>query len=581
MLHRIPEKNYQTAPFSPEQTPTYMSVQSKHSNTHEYGNEYRTHHNVFGHAILPMAVLYALVILVNTVTVWVATGSLASLFFLGLGTVLVLMPLPLYLLNLRRTGFFYFTYLYYAVTVYLFFVGGGDTYVHFVLLMLPPFAYLNRNQQIEQIYLWVGAGILFLFCHFMRGNFEPLATYPKTSWLSYFNGGGIVLSGYYLFYLMRKDLQSYTRALVRSRDHYQSVMDGAMDAIVSVDARHRIIGWNPQAERIFGFTKEDILGQFWYDMLIPERYQDKFRGMFQQFKMSGDTPYFHDRQEVLLQRKNGSTFLSESSISPINLSGNLIYHAFVRDITDRDNIRRKLLATNAELQQFASVASHDMKEPLRTIANFSGLLRRRIQHDTEGVELLAFVEDAAKRMTKLLEDLIRYARSGNPTVELYPVDLGKVCQGVEKNLLHLLVRNNGQLNCSNLPTLLGTETLYVQLLQNLVSNAIKYQLAGNPPIVDVSGTRVRGGYNLCVTDNGIGMSQEQITQIFQPFRRLHSRLDYEGSGIGLATCKKIVDSLDGAIEVISTPGAGSTFTIFLPEKLVVDEALVKTDAVAV
>lgn len=517
--------------------------------------------------ILPMSGLYAGLVLVNGLLVLLVQENWSGFLLIALAAFLLTLPAVLLYANQTRLSVFLFVYSFYFITFYLSVLSGADSNVHFTMLILPPFAWASDRGAMSQVIFWILGGVGFVACLLVHYFYPPVVQLPFPETMGWINSAGTLLAMYYAFFILRNNVERTTRALVASRDHYRSVIDGAMDAIISVDHEHRIVDWNPQATRIFGFTTPEMLGEVWYHHLIVEKFREPFEFLFQQLELTGETPFFNRRQEVPLRRKNGTMVVCEAAIIPVELNGKLTYHAYVRDVTDRNRTRRKLLATNQELQQFASVASHDMKEPLRTISNFSGLLRSRMRDDKDGSELLGFVEDAAKRMTKLLEDLIKYARSGRPTEELYPVDLGKVCGAVEKNLLHLLVRSQGEIRCHDLPSLLGTETLYTQLLQNLVSNGIKYQLPGNPPRIDVSCTPVRGGYHLCVTDNGIGMDAEQSRQIFQPFRRLHSRADYDGSGIGLATCKKIVDALDGTIEVISTPGTGSTFTVFLPERL--------------
>ena len=534
-------------------------------------------------SIVPMSVLYATFVLFNAVLVLFVHRDWEGFLLITLGAVLLLVPALLLFAQRTRLSILFFVYSFYFITLYLSILGGSESNVHYTMLILPPFAWASDRRAMPQLIFWILGGVGFLACILVHRFFPPVIELPYLQQLGWLNATGTLLAAYYAFYMLRKNVERSTRELVDSRDHYRSIINGAMDAIISVDHEHRIVGWNPQATQIFGFTSDQMEGAVWYRHLIVDKFREPFEQLFADLELTGVTPFFNARQEVPLRRKNGATVVCEAAVIPVERNGKYTYHAYVRDVTDRNRTRRKLLATNQELQQFASVASHDMKEPLRTIANFSGLLRHRMRDDKEGAELLVFVEDAAKRMTKLLEDLIKYARSGRPTEQLYPVSLGHICSAVEKNLLHLLVRSGGEISCHDLPDLLGTETLYTQLIQNLVSNGIKYQFPGNPPRIDVSCTRVRGGVHLCVTDNGIGMDAEQSHQIFQPFRRLHSRAEYDGSGIGLATCKKIVDALDGTIEVISTPGMGSTFTVFLPERLMIDQTPVNVavDSMAV
>lgn len=234
-----------------------------------------------------------------------------------------------------------------------------------------------------------------------------------------------------------------------------------------------------------------------------------------------------------------------------------------------DQKQQALEALNQELQQFASVASHDMKEPLRTISSFSKLLSRRLPDDPQNHELLNFIEDAAKRMNVLLEDLIRYARAGVERSPRQPVDLNEVFEMVRMNLFQQLEQRQATIEAMHLPTVLGHETLLTQLFQNLIGNGLKYHHPEVSPAVAVRFVKKDGDVLLSFCDNGIGIAPENLKKIFEPFRRLHARTEFEGSGIGLSTCKKITDAYGGQIWAESEPGKGSTFFVQLPSEMLV------------
>lgn len=235
------------------------------------------------------------------------------------------------------------------------------------------------------------------------------------------------------------------------------------------------------------------------------------------------------------------------------------------DITAQKHIEHQLVAANQELQQFASVASHDMKEPLRTISSFSTLLSRRIPDQPAAQEYLHFIKDAAGRMTNLLEDLINYARADRSQEDLKPVSLERILLLVQNNLHSTIQQNQVQIESVPLPTVMGQSTPFIQLFQNLIANAIKFQKADNRPIIKIELKELGSYWQIGIRDNGIGMAVEYLDRIFKPFTRLHSHAEYKGSGIGLATCTKIVQHYGGRIWVESELDVGTVFYFTIPK----------------
>ena len=220
---------------------------------------------------------------------------------------------------------------------------------------------------------------------------------------------------------------------------------------------------------------------------------------------------------------------------------------------------------NKELQSFASKASHDMKEPLRMISSFSTLLKKRYSEvlDEDAQDYLDFIQDANSRMTLLLENLLNFAIAGTSSNTVSSVDLNKSLKEVKMNLQLSIHETDTQITSSKLPKVQVNPTDVMQLLQNLISNAIKF-CPGKPPEIHLNGTLEDGKYVISVADNGIGISAENKGKIFEPFSRLHARHEFQGTGIGLAICQKIVESYDGNIWVESEEGKGSTFYFTLP-----------------
>lgn len=226
-----------------------------------------------------------------------------------------------------------------------------------------------------------------------------------------------------------------------------------------------------------------------------------------------------------------------------------------------------LESSNEDLKQFAYVASHDLKEPLRMIGAYTSLLKRRYisKLDNDAQEFMHYIVDGAKRMDILLTDLLSYSRANSQEVPQTPVNIQDVMAIVSNNLRTTLYQKEATLEVDYniLPTILGSQTHLVQLFQNLISNGIKFT-GDKKPIVKVDCYQKEEQFILSIKDNGIGIDDKNKEAIFEMFRRLHSREEYEGTGIGLATCKKIVERHGGKIWVESVVGEGSTFFFSLP-----------------
>jgi len=241
----------------------------------------------------------------------------------------------------------------------------------------------------------------------------------------------------------------------------------------------------------------------------------------------------------------------------------------VGSVLEQDESRHNLAQSNAELEQFAYVASHDLRQPLRQVSSYVSLLQRRYgdRLDDTAREFIAFAHDGAVRMDRLIVDLLEYSRIGHNTKAVEPVDLSQVVAEASVNLSASLAEANGTLDITSpLPTIRGDFTDLVRLFQNLIGNAIKYRAPDRPPIITVSAVSTATEHNISISDNGIGIESEYFETIFRIFQRLHTPDKYEGTGIGLAICKKVVEQHQGRIWVDSAPKQGTTFTIALPNR---------------
>jgi signal transduction histidine kinase len=244
-----------------------------------------------------------------------------------------------------------------------------------------------------------------------------------------------------------------------------------------------------------------------------------------------------------------------------------------REVEAREAIQQALQRSNSELEQLAYVASHDMQEPLRMIASYLQLLSKRYQGrlDAEADEFIGYAVDGAKRMQALINDLLAYSRLNTKAKPFEPTDLGRVAATALAQLRLAIEESDAMVDVAELPAVQGDALQLTQLLQNLVGNAIKFR-GEHAPKVSIEARRQGDDWEICVSDNGIGIAPEYFDRIFVLFQRLHGRAKYPGTGIGLAICKKIVERHGGRIWVASTPGSGSTFHFTLPAAQAVSAA---------
>jgi light-regulated signal transduction histidine kinase (bacteriophytochrome) len=249
-------------------------------------------------------------------------------------------------------------------------------------------------------------------------------------------------------------------------------------------------------------------------------------------------------------------------------------------LAERKRVAEQLRRRNAELEEFAYVASHDLQEPLRTITSFIQLLQRRNPDafsKGENAEYMGFVTDAATRMRALISDLLAYSRIGRIEDAEQPVDLQQVFEDTRTDLAAQIEEAQATVEAPEpLPTLTARPGQIQLLLRNLISNAVKFRHPDRSPHVSVSAERVQRtwrssgeedgpGWRLRVKDDGIGIAPEHLGRIFAVFKRLHTRDRYDGTGIGLAACKKVVENRGGCIWAESEPGAGTTILVDWPD----------------
>ena len=355
---------------------------------------------------------------------------------------------------------------------------------------------------------------------------------------------------------------------------FQSLLEVAPDPIVIVDMRGTITIVNRQTELIFGYAREDLIGQP-VEMLVPNDLRAVHTTHRHTYSAEPRTRPMGVGLELFGRRKDGSRFPVEISLSPLHTESETLIVSIVRDITRRNQAEERLRASaaelersNRELEQFAYVASHDLQEPLRMVASYTQLLARRYRGklDADADEFISFAVDGARRMQELINDLLTYSRVGSRALELGSVEAGRAVDRVIGDLGGAIIDSHASVARDELPTVQADATQLEQLFQNLIANGIKFRRPNVRPEVHVTARRISDGWCFAVRDNGIGIEQQYLDRIFVLFQRLHSRAEYPGTGIGLAICKKIVERHGGVMTVQSEPGQGTTFEFTLPDR---------------
>ncbi len=361
-------------------------------------------------------------------------------------------------------------------------------------------------------------------------------------------------------------------ALRLSEAKFAGIISISSDAIVSVDEEQRIILFNQGAEQVFGYGAGDVLGQP-LDLLIPAMVREGHREHVRRF---GEGPVaarrMGERGQISGLRKDGEVFPADASISKLEVGGRRIYTAVLRDVTEREQAAEalerqaaELARSNAELEQFAYVASHDLQEPLRMVASYTQLLARRYEErlDEDAREFIGYAVDGVTRMQALINDLLAYSRVGTRGGAFEPTHARTVLERVLASLQPAIEESGAVVTFDHLPVVMADALQLEQVFQNLIGNAIKFG-GETTPRVHITATPQGEEWLFAVQDNGIGIAPEFQDRIFIIFQRLHSRGEYPGTGIGLAICKKIIERHEGRIWIESEVGKGSTFYFTLP-----------------
>lgn len=359
----------------------------------------------------------------------------------------------------------------------------------------------------------------------------------------------------------------------KSEMRFRALLESAPDAMVIADAQGTIELANLQTEKLFGYSRQELVGQA-VEILVPLDFHGVHEAHRREFFQAPKQREMGAGLDLMARRKDGSLFPVEISLSPLEGPEGVSVTAAIRDITDRRQAQeqlaekmRELSHSNEALEQFAHLASHDLQEPLRMVASYTQLLAKRYKGrlDADADEFITYAVDGTQRMKRLIEDLLLYSRAGKGAPPVRAFSSEAALQEALTNLRARLEETGARVTHDPLPAIVGWDAQVVQILQNLIGNALKYR-GDRVPVIHVSAQKGKAEWIFSVADNGIGIDSRYFERIFQLFQRLHGREEYEGTGIGLAICQRILHQQGGRIWVDSNLGEGSTFYFSLPAR---------------
>lgn len=372
------------------------------------------------------------------------------------------------------------------------------------------------------------------------------------------------------------------RQLKQSEERYHKMVEEVQDyAIILLDIDGNILNWNNGAERIKGYKASEILGKNFRKFYSAEDLAQRLPERLLSKAINEGKAV----QEGWRIRKDGSRFWGSITITALHDSHNntIGFSKVTRDLTEKKQAEeqqaaytKELLEQNKELEQFAYIASHDLQEPLRKIKTFADILQQNLTSPAVATMYLEKIDHSANRMSQLIQSILSYSRLSKLTDEFAAISLSDVIDNVRQDYELLINEKNAQIVCYPLPVVIASAPQMNQLFANLIANSLKYCV--RPPVITITSSQVAKSeihnqpvnlssstyLQIAVQDNGIGFDEKYVDKVFGIFQRLHSRHSYEGTGIGLALCKRIMENHNGFITAKSTPDVGSTFLVYFP-----------------
>jgi PAS domain S-box-containing protein len=372
------------------------------------------------------------------------------------------------------------------------------------------------------------------------------------------------------------ELKRIQNTVISNEKRNKLILKSSYDAIIKFDSDGKITFWNLKADQFFGWKSEEVIGKIIFDIIFPKTIGNAYSDRIIEF-INGDESFVLDQIiETSGINRNKLEFPIEISILPLKDPNDRVsFCTFIRDITSRKEkeeevaLQNKILQSqNSELEQFTYITSHDLQEPLLTLMSFSELL---LEEYTEGLNdeaklYIEFINKSAIRMRALVSGLMEYARIGKRD-NVKEIECNQLVYDVLTDLSVIINKTKAEIEVENLPIIRGYETYIRLLFQNLISNAIKFNKENTKPEIKIKCSETINEWKFSVKDNGIGIDEKYIDQVFIIFKRLNNDSLYKGYGIGLAHCKKIVDIHNGEIQVKSTINKGSTFSFTISKNL--------------
>lgn len=349
----------------------------------------------------------------------------------------------------------------------------------------------------------------------------------------------------------------------RAERLFRSVVESSPAGILMVDQRGSITLVNRRVEEYFGYTRDELLGRP-VDLLVPQLPRAVHAAHLARYFAAPVARAMGAGRELHGLRKDGTELPIEIGLVPITTGEGQFVLASIVDISARKRAEDELRRSNHDLEQFAYVASHDLQEPLRTVANYTELLAERYRGnlDDKADKYIHYIVEGAKRMQRLVIDVLAFSRAGSQAKPIVPVAASSVVSGVLNMMQPTLADSGARIEVGPLPVVMADEVQLGQVFQNLIGNAIKFRTEAPPHIV-IDAQRANGLWLFSVKDNGIGFAPQYAERIFQMFQRLHERGRFDGSGIGLSIVKRIVERHGGRVWAESQAGAGATFRFTL------------------
>ena len=383
---------------------------------------------------------------------------------------------------------------------------------------------------------------------------------------------------------LERRVRERTAALSNSEARFRATVETAQDPVVMMDSHERITLWNEAAVRVFGYSREEALGQPLHELLAPHPYREQIARALPAWQQTGTGAIVGTTRELPALRKDGQEIATELSVSSILM--NREWHAvgIVRDITARkraeEEVRRlnaeleqrvhertaQLEASNKELEAFSYSVSHDLRAPLRHMDGFVKLLQKRVGErlDDTSSRYLHVIAGAAAKMGQLIDDLLAFSRTGRADLRMGRVPLNALVEAARAELAPVLAGRRVTWHIGELPTVLGDPHLLQLVWVNLLSNAIKYSSQRPEALIEIGARPADDGYVIIfVRDNGVGFDPQYADKLFGVFQRLHRAGEFEGTGIGLATVRRIIHRHGGEVWAEGVPEQGATFSFSL------------------